>query len=371
MKTIYCLALALCCVACTTQNNGKGNLPEIELGEIKAHAVQEELAWEDMGARIQATCLETNDSCLLNNISQLVDVDYLWIVADRQIYQFGKDGTFIRRIGQKGQGPQEYIAPEHILVDGLQKKVYVLDYLGRKVMTFDYEGRFADSWALPEDYSLNRMALHEGKLYYTAYANSVAPDLLAFDKETGGMDTLSFRDRTMGQEAYAGQTFVYRLQHKTYLYHYFNDTVYSISGKKLIPAYLFRLGGNKFSYPQLTLMGDYTSEETIDRPKVQLTNFIDTRKYLFISYTVINSWQPTPKPDKRFAVYDKESGEMHPDALPTNREEPLFGLATEDPIFASADECSIYAIKQADKLAPVFSHLEEDNNPVVVKYTFD
>ena len=300
-----------------------------------------------------------------------MDVDYLWIVADRQIYQFGKDGTFIRRIGQKGQGPQEYIAPEHILVDGLQKRVYVLDYLGRKVMTFDYEGRFADSWALPEDYSLNRMALHEGKLYYTSYANSVAPDLLAYDKETGGMDTLSFRDRTMGQEAYAGQTFVYRLQHKTYLYHYFNDTVYSISGKKLIPAYLFRLGDSKFSYPQLTLMGDYTSEEAIDRPKVQLTNFIDTRKYLFISYTVINSWQPTPKPDKRFAVYDKESGKMHPDALPTSREKPLFGLVAEDPIFASADECSIYAIKQADKLAPAFSHLEEDSNPVVVKYTFD
>lgn len=371
MKTIYCLALALCCVACTTHNNGKGKLPEIELGEIKAHAVQEKMVWEDMGARIQATCLETNDSCLLNKITQLVDVDYLWIVADRQIYQFGKDGAFIRRIGQKGQGPQEYIAPEHILVDGQQKRVYVLDYLGRKVMTFDYEGRFADSWALPEDYSLNRMALHEGKLYYTSYANSVAPDLLAYDQKTGGMDTLSFRDRTMGQEAYAGQTFVYSLQHKTYLYHYFNDTVYSISGKELTPAYLFRLGGSKFSYPQLTLIGDYTSEETIDRPKVQLTNFIDTRKYLFISYTVINSWQPTPEPDRRFAVYDKESGEMHPDVLPVSREEPLFGLAPEDPIFASADECSIYAIKQADKLAPAFSQLKEDSNPVVVKYTFN
>lgn len=86
---------------------------------------------------------------------------------------------------------------------------------------------------------------------------------------------------------------------------------------------------------------------------------------------MINSWQPTPKPDKRFAVYDKESGKMHPDALPTSRKKPLFGLAAEDPIFASADECSIYAIKQADKLAPAFSHLEEDSNPVVVKYTFD
>lgn len=371
MKIIYCFVLALCCLACTRQNDGKGSLPVIELGDIRAHAVQEKLALEEMGARVQAICLETNDSCLLNNITQLEDVDYFWIVADRQVYQFDKNGRFLRRIGQKGQGPEEYIAPEHILVDGQRRLVYVLDYLGRKVMTFDYDGRFTDSWALPEDYSLNRMALCEGKLCYTSFANSVAPDLLAYDHETGGLDTLSFRDRTMGQEAYAGQTFVYRLRQKTYLYHYFNDTVYNVSRGKLVPAYLFRLGDSQFSYRQLTLIGDYTSEEAIDRPKVQLTNFVDTEKYLFVAYTVVNSWQPAPKPDSRFAVYSKESGEMHPDMLLASKDEPLFGLEAGNPVFASSDERSLYTVKQADKLTPVSDGLEEESNPVIVKYTFD
>ena len=71
-------------------------------------------------------------------------------------------------IGQRGQGPTEYVDVEHIQVDGQKKLIYVLDYFGRKLLAYDYEGSCLKTWPLPEDYALNRISLLQGQLYYTS-----------------------------------------------------------------------------------------------------------------------------------------------------------------------------------------------------------
>ena len=238
-------------------------------------------------------------------------------------------------------------------------------------MHYDYNGKFVNSWSLPEDYSLNRIALHNKKFYYTSFSNTVSPDLLAYDVATNTIDTISFRDRTMGQEAFAGQTFIYDLNKKTYLYHYFNDTVYTFD-EKLHPDYIFDLGDAKFTYSQLTLVGDNASEEPIRNPKIQISNFIDMERFLVVSYSVVQSWAPTEERDNRFALYDKSEGEMHSDVAFVYDAEPLFDITPDNALFASSDEHSIYIFKQADELleSPQFEDLDVESNPVIIKYTF-
>lgn len=373
MKNLFYLIIVLIGFSCKGSLSNSEKIKSIDLGEIRATPKQEKVTLEDLNVTIQSIRLETNDSCILNKITQLVDVDYLWIVADRQLYKFDKSGTFIGKIGQKGQGPAEYVAPERIQVDREQKIVYVIDYFGRKMMAFDYEGHFLRSLPLPEDYSLNRIALDNGQLYYSSYNNSVMPDLLACDMTTGKIDTVSFRERTMGQEAYAGETFIYHLDGKAYLYHYFNDTVYTFANNSLTPAYLFKLGDSKFTFKQLTITGDATSEEPVDRPKIQLSNFIDTEKCIILSYSVITSWKMGAEPDQRFALYDKVGQVMYPDVYLVSEKEPVFSIEPKDPIFASSDEHSIFTFKQAFDLLEEnqIEGLDVEDNPVIVQYTFN
>ena len=371
MKNFFCALFILLCFACSVQDSKNEEMLRVELGSISSSPQQEEITLEDLNGSLSTIELETTDSCLLNKITQLIDLEYLWVVADRQVYKFAKDGKFISQIGRKGQGPQEYVAPEYIQVDNEQQQVYVLDFFGRKMLVYDYNGKFVNSWSLPEDYSLNRIALHNKKFYYTSFSNTVSPDLLAYDVATNTIDTISFRDRTMGQEAFAGQTFIYDLNKKTYLYHYFNDTVYTFD-EKLHPDYIFDLGDAKFTYPQLTIVGEYTTEEPIQSPKIQVTNFVDMRHFLIVSYSVRQSWKPTEKPDNRFALYDKSKKEMHSDVKIVVDGKPWFDIEPENAIFASTDEHSIYVFKQVDDLvdSPEFKEYDVENNPVLIKYSF-
>ena len=355
-----------------TRPNTQQSIEVIEMGRVSTTPKQTELSLEELNLRIDVLPLETNDSCLLGKITQLEDVDYLWIVSDRQLYQFDKQGSFIKMIGQRGQGPTEYVAVEHIQVDGQKKQIYVLDYLGRKLLTYDYEGYCLRTWPLPEDYSLNRISLLQGQLYYTSYTNSVRPDLYAVNLSTGKMDTISIHEREMGQEAFAGMTFVYSLHGKSHLYHYFNDTIYTIAQHQLTPAYLFKLGNNMFTYGQLTVTGDHQTAEPLSEPRIEITNFLDLESLILISYQVKTPRQKMGERDNRFALYDKQRQIMHADILLTNPIEKMLGLASDDPVFASSDEHSFYTFKQAFDLTDkgLLENLNVEDNPVIVKFTF-
>jgi hypothetical protein len=58
--------------------------------------------------------LETSDECLIGDIRSIrFSNDYLVIIDSEtdQILLFSKTGRFIRKIGRKGQGPDEYLSP--------------------------------------------------------------------------------------------------------------------------------------------------------------------------------------------------------------------------------------------------------------------
>ena len=366
----HAIAFSLC-FGCTGPNTQQ-SMEVIEMGSVSTTPKQAELSLEELNLHVDVLPLETNNSCLLGKITQLEDVAYLWIVSERQLYQFNKQGSFIKMIGQRGQGPTEYVAVEHIQIDEQKKQIYVLDYLGRKLLAYDYEGSCLRTWPLPEDYALNRICLQQGQLYYTSYTNSIRPDLYAVNLNTGKMDTISVHEREMGQEAYAGMTFVYSLHGKSHLYHYFNDTVYTITQHQLTPAYLFKLGNNMFTYGQLIVTSDYQTAESLSEPRIEISNFLDLESLILISYRVKTPRQKMGERDNRFALYDKQRQIMHTDILLTNPIEKILGLASDDPVFASSDEHSFYTFKQAFDLTDkeFLENLNAEDNPVLVKFTF-
>lgn len=367
-KQIYHLGLFLLLAGCAEPVS---EIPTINV-EIKSSPVLEEISVESLGGTVEMIPLETSDSCLLSKVEQLVDQDFLWIVADKQIYKFGKDGKFIRKIGKVGQGPEEYVAPQQIWVDEKGKRLFVLDYFGRKTLILDYEGNVLKSFGLPQDYSLNKIAFVDKELLYTSMNNSVKPDLFVCNLETQQIDTLSYRERIMGTEGFLGNTYIYPLKDKTYLYHYFNDTVYTYSNKKLTPAYVFNLNGYKYQFEELEIVADYTPKKPIDGPRIQLSNFVELENFLFVPYTVAVPRRKLDEADARLLIYDKRNKTLYADAQLVCTQAPALNLKKSDPLILSTDQKSFYTYKQAEDLADenLIEGLDPDDNPVLVKYSF-
>ena len=79
------------------------------------------------------------------------------------------------------------------------------------------------------------------------------------------------------------------------------------------------------------------------------------------------------EPDQRFALYDKMGQVMYPDVYLASEKQDIFSIESKDPIFASADEHSIFTFKQASDLLEdqKMEGLDVEDNPVIVQYTFN
>jgi hypothetical protein len=77
--------------------------------------------------------------------------DYIIVCDIRQgILKFDYDGNLLRRIGARGEGPEEYQQGNAIYLDKKGNAILVADWLKRVVISYDLEGNFlASSQRLP------------------------------------------------------------------------------------------------------------------------------------------------------------------------------------------------------------------------------
>src|SRR4030043_407179 len=94
--------------------------------------------------------LEINEpeNVIFNGLKDIaVDSEKNIYVLDKKeclVYVFNKEGTFLRKIGSRGNGPGEFGRPISIFVDSVNKK-YVLDGLNRRIEVFDSRDNYTKS----------------------------------------------------------------------------------------------------------------------------------------------------------------------------------------------------------------------------------
>lgn len=85
--------------------------------------------------------LETAESCLLESIFGIeVTADYVFAHDRKNLFQFNRNGKFIRKIGESGKGPNEYIYINCFTIDEQTEHVFI-GSLG-KILCFDFDGNF-------------------------------------------------------------------------------------------------------------------------------------------------------------------------------------------------------------------------------------
>lgn len=119
--------------ACSSTTSDRDSLLSVDFEEESAGLSMDSIEFKFIA-------LETIDSCLLGDVEQIeITNDKIYIIdrTNNLIFVFSLDGTFIAQIGEKGNGPGEYVMPKTLHIDEKKCVISVLDVAQGKMIHYD------------------------------------------------------------------------------------------------------------------------------------------------------------------------------------------------------------------------------------------
>jgi hypothetical protein len=86
--------------------------------------------------------LETSNESLMVRVSEIIIKDtYIYAVDSEQkmVFIFDKNGKFVSKLARRGEGPDEYLSMQQVLVDDAETFITVFDYRGDNSRTISYD----------------------------------------------------------------------------------------------------------------------------------------------------------------------------------------------------------------------------------------
>ncbi len=87
--------------------------------------------------------LETTSECLIGNIKKIIPSANQYFIFDEEyfnIFIFDTNGKFLKKIGKRGTGPNEYIKIDDICFDRIQNRLFVLDNTRNRILVYNNRG---------------------------------------------------------------------------------------------------------------------------------------------------------------------------------------------------------------------------------------
>lgn len=279
-----------------------------------------------------------------------------YIVSSETVYEYAKDGSFVRRIGAKGRGPGEYLNPQGIGMSG--GRLYVFDYNTQNILTYGEDGSFIASYSqsalMNSGIYLSSFFFSGGDMILYASSNSPVQDMLRWDAATDGLTAVSERSREMlPEEAVMGENYIFGDRDNPFIYNNFNDTVYVLEGGRPVPLFLMRLGKYRFEYGDLTFDGlmSLTASRLI-------FNWIAAAgENVLISYSVSIGEKSFPY----LGLYNTRTGEYSQNVEITGIPEDFAAITPTERLFEGM---------QDDELLSVRPVSDTGDEYVIIKYRF-
>ena len=279
-----------------------------------------------------------------------------YIVSSETVYEYAKDGSFVRRIGAKGRGPGEYLNPQGIGMSG--GRLYVFDYNTQNILTYGEDGSFITSYSqsalMNSGIYLSSFFFSGGDMILYASSNSPVQDMLRWDAATDRLTVVSERSREMlPEEAVMGENYIFGDRDNPFIYNNFNDTVYILDGGRPVPSMLMHLGKYRFEYGDLTFDGlmSMTSSRLI-------FNWISAAgENVLISYSVSIGEKSFPY----LGLYNTRTGEYSQNVEITGIPEDFAAITPSERLFEGMQDDELLSVR------PVSDTGEEY---VIIKYRF-
>lgn len=141
---IYLLALgSFIASECSALQLNKKEIVEINV--TKAQKNKKEIRLSELVKDVEILVLESNIDCFMQAPYNLFHFGKKYILFHEnranQLFLFGRDGKFLRRIGQPGKGPGEYNRGIQAILSKDESRIMVTDSYGMRVIVYDDMGQ--------------------------------------------------------------------------------------------------------------------------------------------------------------------------------------------------------------------------------------
>lgn len=276
-------------ISCTSQkeNSDKRIIPVAEVigtGEI--------LNLSNCAKSVRYIPLETNDTTLIAGISSIYKLGEMFLVQDYRrgatspCFLYDKHGKYIRQIGKKGPGPDEYTLIRSVDVRPNTNTIFM--DVNTKCMEYDTNGNMTKHIRMPE--CPDKMTIWESvqindSIYLSTLTSSLHRHYKALLFNMEGKTTMLYPNhlgRIKNERGWGSSDGkYYRFKDQIRLWRSWDDTIFTIN-KKLEPevTYIFDMGPYK---APMEWMESYRTD--YDR-----TNYVfpyaikESSKYLFLNF---------------------------------------------------------------------------------------
>ena len=145
----FLLYIILLIIITGCRGDGKQSTNDIITVDVTKSFPQKELILQDF-MDVEYIVLETNDEFLNQGIMMAIGKEIIAvknIVRDGDIFIYNRNGKALRKINRMGQGGEEYISINSIMLDEDKEEMFVNDT--QKILVYDFYGKFKRSFNFP------------------------------------------------------------------------------------------------------------------------------------------------------------------------------------------------------------------------------
>jgi hypothetical protein len=221
---------------------------------------------KEIAKEIEYVKLERNSECLLGSVNDLVASEKYFFVGSEEVFQFLRNGRFVRKIGKKGRGPGEYTGVLDMAIDESSQRIYILTSEDRKILIFDFKGTFLNSIQLRDRFIQTFDLLDKDNIVLQSGINPYSLVSTEIINEKGeSVVQLNSRVYKTIDPNIDGKLFnvTYEYKKELFVKESRNDTVYKITNNGLLPYYVYDLG--KYKPPIICSEDEWSSYAIIYR----------------------------------------------------------------------------------------------------------
>lgn len=323
--------------------------------------------------------LETNDSCLVSTVSDMVfDSSRLYLIDGKSnlVFAFSLSGEFISQVGDVGSDPSEYQYPVNLHIDKTKQELIVADANTPKLVYYDLKTLKYKRQLRSDDYFTNCAWLPNGDIILASGSSYVTPKRERFYAQ--------ITDENLKRKQYIcpcsfdpqyrlaiGSVF-YTFQDQVFLNLPFLHSVYQINETTCEETYAIELKG--FQMPDQNWLKANAEENYFaalsHSDYVSAIQCQETNRYLYATFLVGGS-------KDYIAFYDKEQkSSMIYSGYDFIKETSLNGLSkvitTYNDTFVATINPDVLKEKGTtiEELAQLSQSLPAESNPILCLFTF-
>lgn len=357
MTNKYILLLCGLLVGCQTSQKKEAEATPCQTIDLTTVFEQEptEISLDEWAKEVRFVPLETSDSVLLTPyIWQLAYYqDQFVIYNNDKIYLFDNAGKFIRMIGSRGEGPEEYLSPG---APSVNETGIRLEDGAKRIKTYGWDGKWKHTANLPArlQHVNEVIPLPDGRnIGYVQNISGQEPIRMYLYRDSTVLDSIPYaRKFTPGKIAmvFYNECQAFTDKGEIFVKEMFNDTIYQITNEnKLVPRWAIDAGKYRLEEGERYQLQDPRNSLFVEKNAVQISVIVRSNGQLYLAAI----WKEKPY----LITYDEQTGKV--ENLKLTYPEHTFAFKEGNtflPCFISADNRYLIGVEPQ----------ENDENSVLI-----